>query len=111
MKHDHRIPVITSAEVSQAEQLHSRQIRYLVLNGLRVVCLVAATLCYPHWFLWVFLAGFGLSWPAVLIANDRPPLEPGVFQRFLHRGRELPAAAPDREREEDGEGSPRVIDG
>jgi hypothetical protein len=115
VKRDHRIvPVITTAEVSPAEQLHSRQVRYLVLNGLRVVCLVAATISYPHWFLWVFLAGFGLSWPAVLIANDRPPLRPGVFHRFLHPGKELPAAAPDRIGDEDGEnreGSPRVIDG
>ncbi|WP_412538739.1 DUF3099 domain-containing protein [Longispora sp. K20-0274] len=71
---------ITDAEPSQDAQLRSRQIRYATMMGLRIVCLIAATVLVgahaPLLWLWLPLCLVGmvvLPWAAVLIANDRPP--------------------------------------
>ncbi|GIG60295.1 hypothetical protein Lfu02_46670 [Longispora fulva] len=75
-----RAVLITDAERSQADQLRSRQIRYASMMGLRIVCLVLATVLVmneaPLLWLWLPLCLAGmvlLPWMAVLIANDRPP--------------------------------------
>ncbi|MGY0230685.1 DUF3099 domain-containing protein [Longispora urticae] len=79
---------ITDAEPSQAAQLRGRQIRYAAMMGVRVVCLIAATVLVaahaPLLWLWLPLCLVGmiiLPWAAVLIANDRPPRRrPSAFR-------------------------------
>lgn len=84
-----RVNVITAAEPSQAEQLHSRQKRYLIMMGLRVLCLIAAAVAYGLGQMWavpLLIVGMvALPWMAVLIANDRPPLKPSRFRRTTAR--------------------------
>lgn len=79
------VNVITAAEPSQAEQLQSRQKRYLIMMGLRVLCLIGAAAAYGLGQMWavpILIVGMvALPWMAVLIANDRPPLKPSRFRR------------------------------
>ena len=79
------VTVITAAQPSQAEQLQSRQKRYLIMMGLRILCLVAAAGAYGLGQMWavpLLIVGMvALPWMAVLIANDRPPLKPSRFRR------------------------------
>lgn len=99
------VAVITEAEPSQDDQLRSREKRYALLMGIRVVCLLGAVFTYHVWLpiAVLFIAGMiVLPWCAVLIANDRAPLKPSVFQRF--RGH------PDPGRAIEGPRSHRVID-
>ncbi|WP_433296655.1 DUF3099 domain-containing protein [Actinoplanes sp. CA-030573] len=78
-KQPERPVLITDAARSQDEQFHSRQIRYGVMMGLRVFCLIVgailASVRPPLLGLWLILCAIGvvvLPWMAVLIANDRP---------------------------------------
>ncbi len=98
--------VITEAEKSPRAQLRERQVRYAVLMGLRVVCLIVAavlvTLRVPYVLWWILLLTGGMvlfPWMAVLIANDRPPKRDSRFSSRLHRdppaGAALPAAGGD----------------
>ncbi|MGA8112959.1 MAG: DUF3099 domain-containing protein [Actinocatenispora sp.] len=87
-----RAVLITNAEKSHAEQLRSREIRYALMMGLRVVCLiVGALLAYarvPLWGLWSGLCVAGmvlLPWMAVIIANDRPPRQEHRLSYRMHR--------------------------
>jgi DUF3099 family protein len=71
--------LITDAARSPEQQFRSRQIRYGVMMGLRVLCLivgaVVTSLQVPYLPLWWGLCLLGmvmLPWMAVLIANDRP---------------------------------------
>ena len=71
--------LITDAARSPEQQFHSRQIRYGVMMGLRVLCLIAGavvtSLHVPYLPVWWGLCLVGmvmLPWMAVLIANDRP---------------------------------------
>jgi urea transporter len=86
------VTVITGAEPSQLDQLHSRQKRYLLMMGLRLVCLLTAAVAYSlkiRWAIPICVVGMViLPWMAVLIANDRPPLKPSRFRR----GSDAPAA-------------------
>lgn len=79
------VSIITAAEPSHAEQLRSRQKRYLIMMGTRVLCLVGAATAYGLKLTWavpIFVVGLvALPWMAVLIANDRPPLKPSRFRR------------------------------
>lgn len=84
--------LITDAERSQDDQLRSREVRYALMMGLRVVCLFAgALLAYarvPLWQLWSALCVVGmvlLPWMAVLIANDRPPRAEHQLRNRLRR--------------------------
>jgi hypothetical protein len=70
--------VITNAERSQDEQLHSREVRYILMMTLRALCLVAAAVLAsvhaPLLWLWIpiCLAGMvAVPWLAVILANDR----------------------------------------
>ncbi|WP_222853521.1 DUF3099 domain-containing protein [Fodinicola acaciae] len=83
--------VITEAKESLPDQLRRREIRYVVMMGLRVVCLLAAVIVFalqvPLTPLWVALCLVGmvaLPWMAVLIANDRPPKQASRFRNRLH---------------------------
>jgi Flp pilus assembly protein TadB len=99
--------VITEAEESPQAQLRSRQIKYSVMMGIRVVCLIAGavivSLKVPHALVWVGFCIVGmvaLPWMAVLIANDRPPKKASRFTSRL-RGEKpeppaLPSVGPDR---------------
>lgn len=93
--------LITDAEKSQDAQLHSREIRYAVMMGLRVVCLIAgALLAYarvPLWGVWSALCVVGmvlLPWMAVIIANDRLPRQEHTLRNRLRRRTAPPPAEP-----------------
>lgn len=98
--------LITDAEPSQDDQLRRRQIRYVLMMGLRVLCLVLAgvlvTLRVPALWLWLVLCGLGmvlLPWFAVILANDRPPREEYRLRRYTRPGpssRALPEPRPER---------------
>jgi Flp pilus assembly protein TadB len=76
--------VITDAERSQGDQLHSREVRYLLMMSIRALCLVAAAVLVgthaPLLWLWIPICLVGMvvvPWLAVLLANDRPPRRRG----------------------------------
>lgn len=104
MKHTANRPVvITDAETSRDDQLRARQIRYVSMMGLRVVCLVTGAVLavqrVPLWWLWLPLCIGGmvlLPWMAVLIANDRPAkAEHTLSYRFRrHPAPDPPATTP-----------------
>ena len=68
------VRIITAAEPSYDEQLRSRRARYVIMMGLRVPFLIAATALYqtPWLAITLILISIPLPWCAVLIANDRP---------------------------------------
>ena len=79
-KQPERPVLITDAARSQREQIHSREIRYVTMMGIRAGCLVLGAVLLgvkpPLLSLWLILCLLGmvfLPWAAVLIANDRPP--------------------------------------
>jgi hypothetical protein len=79
-KQPERPVLITNAARSQGDQLRSREVRYVIMMGLRAVCLILGAVLIsvkpPLLPLWLILCAAGmvfLPWAAVLIANDRPP--------------------------------------
>jgi Flp pilus assembly protein TadB len=71
--------LITNAEQSQDDQLHYREVRYLLMMSFRAVCLVAAAVLAavhaPLLWLWLAICVVGMvviPWLAVILANDRP---------------------------------------
>ncbi len=66
---------ITSVPPSLDDQHDTRRRKYLIMMGLRIVCVIAAASVFRA-SLWLALAfmvgGAVLPWCAVLIANDRP---------------------------------------
>lgn len=99
-RHESDHPVlITEAEPSLDAQLDARRRKYVIMMGLRVLCLVLAAVFYrvSWWLLAVFVAGaVVLPWMAVLIANDRPPIKAKKVARYDGRpdaGRALQAPA------------------
>jgi hypothetical protein len=79
-KQPERPVLITDAARSQGDQLRSREVRYVIMMGLRAVCLIVGAVLIslkpPLLPLWLILCAAGmvfLPWAAVLIANDRPP--------------------------------------
>jgi hypothetical protein len=79
-KQPERSVLITDAARSQSDQLRSREVRYVTMMGLRVMCLIAGAIVIsvrpPLLPVWLVLCAAGmvfLPWAAVLIANDRPP--------------------------------------
>lgn len=79
-KQSERSVLITSAARSQSDQLRSREVRYVLMMGLRVSCLILGAILIsvkpPLLPVWLVLCALGmvfLPWAAVLIANDRPP--------------------------------------
>ncbi len=80
MKKQPEQPVlITDAARSPEQQFHSRQIRYAVMMGLRVLCLIVGAVAtsmhaplLPLWWALCLVGMVMLPWMAVLIANDRP---------------------------------------
>jgi Flp pilus assembly protein TadB len=78
---------ITAVAPSLDDQHDARKRKYLIMMGLRVVCVIAAFATYSL-SLWLALAfivgGAVLPWCAVLIANDRPPIHRTGFVRYRH---------------------------
>lgn len=78
--------LITEAPVNADDEFDRRRKRYLVMMGLRAVCIVgaASTFSLSGWLAAGFVAAaLVLPWSAVLIANDRPPKQELRFRRFL----------------------------
>ncbi|MBB2942365.1 hypothetical protein FB565_002078 [Actinoplanes lutulentus] len=72
--------LITDAARSQADQLRSREIRYVTMMMVRALCLILGGVLIslrvpllPVWLVLCAAAMVFLPWAAVLIANDRPP--------------------------------------
>ena len=68
--------LITSAPESGDDELDRRQRRYLIMMGIRALCVIAAALTYQVsvWLAVFFILGGALlPWCAVIIANDGPP--------------------------------------
>jgi len=94
-----RTPVlITDAKISQEEELRRRERRYILMMGLRALCLilggVLVMLKVPLLVIWLPLCGLGmvlLPWLAVILANDRPPQDKYRLKR--HRGNTAPPNA------------------
>ena len=63
--------MITDADYSQDDQLMSREIRYVIMMGIRALCLVAAAILVgvhaPHLALWLPLRA--IRWPPVPAAR------------------------------------------
>lgn len=96
-----RPPVITAAELSYNDQFRIRRRRYVIMMGMRVPFLIAATALYHiPWLALVLIAiSVPLPWMAVLVANDRP----------ARRQRMAPAGTINHERALTG-GSHEIID-
>ncbi|MFB9240034.1 DUF3099 domain-containing protein [Plantactinospora siamensis] len=92
--------LITDASRSPSDQLHSREVRYVVMMGIRVLCLIVGAILIsvkaPLLWLWLPLCLVGMvliPWLAVLLANDRPPREEERLRNKL-RHRPPPEEAP-----------------
>jgi hypothetical protein len=101
VKRQPRPALITNAELSQHDQLRTREVRYVLMMGFRAVCLVAAAVLTamhaPLLPLWIPICLFGMlvvPWLAVIIANDRPPKEQYRLTNLLHRQHTMAAAGP-----------------
>jgi Protein of unknown function (DUF3099) len=88
----HQPILITDAERSQDDQLRSREVRYVVMMGIRLVCVVVGAILVgakaPLLWLWLPLCAAGMvliPWLAVLLANDRPPKEKHRLATKLRR--------------------------
>jgi hypothetical protein len=101
---------ITDAAPSPAEELHHREVRYIVMMCVRAVCLILATVLVtarvPYLAIWVPVLVAGaviIPWLAVVIANDRPPKRQyRLSDRLAHRPpdqRALTSSPPDPEPE------------
>jgi Flp pilus assembly protein TadB len=80
MRRNSRPTRITDAAPSRTEQLRHREVRYVAMMSLRVVCLILIVIFVsvhaPLVWLWVPVLLFGMfivPWLAVILANDRPP--------------------------------------
>ena len=96
-KQPERPVLITNAARSQGDQLRSREVRYVIMMGLRAVCLILGAVLIsvkpPLLALWLVLCAAGmvfLPWAAVLIANDRPPKTKA--ERAAEKAESLPTA-------------------
>ena len=85
-----RTPIlITDAKISQEEELRRRERRYILMMGLRAMCLIVAAvlvmLKVPLLAIWLPLCLAGmvlLPWLAVILANDRPPKDRHRLKRY-----------------------------
>ncbi len=90
MKGMKRAPIlITDATISQEEELRRRERRYILMMGLRAVCVILGVvlvmLKVPLLGLWLPLCLAGmvlLPWFAVILANDRPPKDKHRLKRY-----------------------------
>jgi Protein of unknown function (DUF3099) len=71
---------ITDAPQSRDAERHYREVRYVMMMSIRIVCLILATILFsaraPYAIVWVPILLFGITvlpWFAVILANDRMP--------------------------------------
>lgn len=88
MRRVHTHPVrITTASRPHSEDIHGREVRYLVSMGIRTACFILGVVFMGHWVMWVFLVGaVFLPYVAVILANAgaRTDPEPDLaFERDL----------------------------
>jgi Protein of unknown function (DUF3099) len=84
-----RRPVlITDAPPSVAQEIRYREIRYVIMMGIRALCLIVATvLVTSHvrylgiWVPVLIASALVLPWLAVILANDRRPRRAGYPSR------------------------------
>jgi urea transporter len=74
------VPQITSAKPSRNEELRHRELRYGLMMGFRVVCLVLATVLVTahvkytvYWAPSLIFGAVLIPWFAVILANDHGP--------------------------------------
>jgi Flp pilus assembly protein TadB len=97
---DEPVLITTAAESSQREYDQRRK-KYVVMMGLRALCVIGAATTYKV-SLWLALAfivgGMVLPWCAVIIANDRPAKKKAErvgYRADLRTERALPPGADD----------------
>jgi hypothetical protein len=68
---------VTSAGLSHTDDMRLRQRRYLMTQGVRVVCVLLAVLLpvAPHWKIGFILLSVALPWFGVVAANAGPTVE------------------------------------
>jgi hypothetical protein len=89
VRRNSQIPRITDAARSRNEELHSREVRYVLMMLIRAACLIVATVLVsvhaPYLAIWIPILLFivvVVPWLAVILANDRGPKEK---YRLSHR--------------------------
>jgi hypothetical protein len=112
VKRSSQVPRITNAARSRQADIRSREVRYIMMMGIRAICLVVATVLVsvhaPYLVIWIPILLFGVlvvPWVAVILANDRGPKDK---YRLVHHQKQEPQlflASP----REPGDG-PRTID-
>lgn len=68
---------VTSAGLSHTDDMRLRQRRYLMTQGVRVVCVLLAVLLpvAPHWKIGFIVLSVALPWFGVVAANAGPTVE------------------------------------
>ena len=98
MKRARKPHLITDADQSPEQELRAREIRYVLMMGIRALCVIVAAVLVmtdaPLLPLWLTVCVAGaviLPWTAVLLANDRAPK---AEHRLVNKFRK-PEAEPD----------------
>ena len=88
---------ITTAAQSRAQDIATRQRRYIISMSVRVVCFVGAVAVGPGWLRWVLVAGAVLlPYVAVVLANGTDNRDDAFDLREPGARRQLPpTGAPD----------------
>ena len=93
MTSDRGTVLVTTAAQSPREERRSRERRYLLTMGLRVLCFIAAIVLFAADLRWEgAIAAAGsliLPWVAVVAANAAPRRTPGAAQLYRHEVREI----------------------
>jgi hypothetical protein len=83
---------ITTAAASRADDIASRQRRYVFSMAIRTACFIGAVAVGPGWLRWVLIvAAVFLPYVAVVMANAANSKDDGFALRDVHEPRgELP---------------------
>jgi hypothetical protein len=87
------VPSVTTAAAGRSADLASRQRRYLIMMGIRLVCLPLAVVV-DGWLRWVFIVGaIVLPYVAVVIANAARRPTAGTLSAPPREALAIPAPA------------------
>ena len=92
------VAMVTSAHLSHTDDLRLRQRRYVITQGIRVLCVIAATLA-PVSLVWkgvLMLGAVVLPWCGVVMANAGPTLQKHRKTSVVARSASEPVAVPVR---------------
>jgi hypothetical protein len=114
----HKPQLITDAPRNPEEELRSREIRYVIMMGLRASCVIAGGILVmtrpPLVGLWLILcvvAAVILPWAAVLLANDKAPRDDARLRNKFQRQAPATPAEPQQPMITEHEtAKPKVID-